>query len=54
MNLLLVRLGLPRGDLQEDRERTCERSGRAIPEPGPLGELIARGVLDNLTFVVPR
>lgn len=56
MNLLLVRLGYPPVIVyKRDRERYLRALKRAdAGEPGPLGELIARGVLDNLyRFVVP-
>ncbi len=56
MNLLLVRLGFPPVVIyKRDRERYLRALRRADGgEPGPLGELIARGVLDNLyRFVVP-
>jgi hypothetical protein len=56
MNLLLVRLGFPPVVIyKRDRERYLRALRRAdAGEPGPLGELIARGVLDNLyRFVVP-
>jgi len=56
MNLVLIRLGYPPAIIQK-RERLgyLEALHRADQgEPGPLGELIARSVLDNLTrFVLP-
>jgi hypothetical protein len=56
MNLMLVRLGYPPVVVYtRDRERYLRALRRAgSGDPGPLGELLARGVLDNLyRFVVP-
>lgn len=56
MNLMLVRLGYPPVIIyKRDRERYLRALRRADSgDPGPLGELVARGVLDNLyRFVVP-
>jgi hypothetical protein len=56
MNLLLVRLGFPPVAIyKRDRERYLRALRWAdAGEPGLLGELVARGVLDNLyRFVVP-
>jgi Fic/DOC family len=56
MNLLLVRLGYPPAIIQKrERERYLDALDRADrADPGPLGELIARAILDNLTrFVLP-
>ncbi len=56
MNLLLVRLGYPPAIIQKrQRERYLEALNRADRgDPGPLGEIIARAVLDNLSrFVLP-
>ncbi|HEU0169250.1 MAG TPA: Fic family protein [Chloroflexota bacterium] len=56
MNLLLVRLGYPPAIIQQrERRRYLDALDAADSgDPDPLGELIARGVLDNLTrFVVP-
>ena len=56
LNLMLVRLGYPPAIIQK-RERprylqALDRADRGDPEP--LGEVIARSVLDNLTrFVLP-
>lgn len=55
-NLILVRLGYPPAIIQKrERERYLDALARADGEdPGPLGELIARAILDNLTrFVLP-
>jgi len=55
-NLVLVRLGYPPVIIyKRDRDRYLRALRRAdAGEPGPLAELIARGVLDNLyRFVVP-
>jgi hypothetical protein len=55
-NLLLVRLGYPPAIIQKRERATYLRSLARADEgdPGPLGELIARAVLDNLyRFVVP-
>jgi hypothetical protein len=55
-NLILVRLGYPPAIIQKrERERYLDALARADREdPGPLGELFARAVIDNLTrFVVP-
>jgi len=56
LNLLLVRLGLPPAIVyKRDRSRYLAALRRADQgDPGPLGELFARAVLDNLyRFVVP-
>lgn len=56
LNLMLVRLGYPPAIVYKaDRERYLAALRRADRgEPGPLGELLARAVLDNLyKFVVP-
>ncbi len=56
MNLLLVRLGYPPAVIYtRDRNRYLRALRRADDgDPGPLGELIARAVTDNLyRFVVP-
>ena len=56
LNLLLVRLGYPPAIVYKaDRERYLAALRRADSgDPGPLGELLARAVLDNLyKFVVP-
>ena len=56
MNLLLVRLGYPPAVVYtRDRNRYLRALQRADNgDPGPLGELIARSVTDNLYhFVVP-
>ncbi len=56
MNLLLVRLGYPPAIIQKRRrESYLEALNRADRgDPGPLGEIIARAVLDNLSrFVLP-
>lgn len=56
MNLVLVRLGYPPAIIQKrERERYLDALDRADNgDPGPLGELIARAILDNLTrFVLP-
>src|SRR5262249_27410937 len=56
MNLFLVRLGSPPAIVQR-RERNAylkalDRADRGDPEP--LGEVIARSILDNLTrFILP-
>ena len=55
-NLILVRLGYPPAIIQKrEREPYLNALARADRrDPGPLGELIARAVLDNLTrFVLP-
>ncbi len=55
-NLILVRLGFPPAIIQKrERERYLDALARADrDDAGPLGELIARAVLDNLTrFVLP-
>jgi hypothetical protein len=55
-NLLLVRLGYPPAIIQKrQRERYLKALAQADRgDPGPLGELIARAILDNLTrFVIP-
>lgn len=56
LNLLLVRLGYPPAIIyKSDRRRYLEALGRADHgDVGPLGELVARAILDNLhKFVVP-
>jgi fido (protein-threonine AMPylation protein) len=56
LNLLLVRLGLPPAIIYKgDRSRYLAALRRADQcDPGPLGEFLARAVLDNLyKFVVP-
>ena len=56
LNLLLVRLGYPPAVIYtRDRNRYLRALGRAdYGDPGPLGELIARSVTNNLyRFVVP-
>ncbi len=56
MNLILVRLGYPPAIVQlRDRARYLRALDRADHgDPDPLGELIARSLLDNLTrFVLP-
>lgn len=56
MNLLLVRLGYPPAIiLKRRRDRYLDALNRADRgDPGPLGEIIARAVLDNLSrFVLP-
>ena len=56
LNLMLVRLGYPPAIVYKaDRERYLAALRRANSgDPGPLGELLARAVLDNLyKFVVP-
>jgi hypothetical protein len=56
MNLLLVRLGYPPAIIQKrQRDRYLDALSRADRgDPGPLGEIIARAVLDNLSrFVLP-
>src|ERR1700687_5107832 len=56
MNLLLVRLGYPPAIIQKRlRDRYLDALNRADRgDPGPLGEIIARAVLDNLSrFVLP-
>jgi hypothetical protein len=56
MNLLLVRFGYPPAIVYtRDRTRYLKALRRAdSADPGPLGEMIARAVLDNLyRFVVP-
>jgi len=56
LNLLLVRLGYPPAVIYtRDRNRYLRALRRADNgDPGPLGELIARSVTDNLyRFVVP-
>ncbi|HVD00400.1 MAG TPA: Fic family protein [Candidatus Dormibacteraeota bacterium] len=55
-NLILVRLGYPPAIIRKrERERYLDALARADREdPGPLGELLARAVIDNLTrFVLP-
>ncbi|MGH7759857.1 MAG: Fic family protein [Candidatus Dormibacteraceae bacterium] len=56
MNLLLVRLGYAPAIIQKRlRDRYLEALNRADRgDPGPMGEIIARAVLDNLSrFVLP-
>ncbi len=56
LNLLLVRLGYPPAIIYKgDRSRYLAALRRAdTGDPGPLGEFLARAVLDNLyKFVVP-
>ena len=56
MNLLLVRLGFPPAIIQKRfRDRYLDALNRAdLGDPGPLGEIVARAVLDNLSrFVLP-
>jgi cell filamentation protein, protein adenylyltransferase len=56
LNLLLVRLGYPPAIIHKgDRSRYLAALRRADGgDPGPLGEFLARAVLDNLyKFVVP-
>ncbi len=56
MNLLLVRLGYPPAIIQKRlRDRYLDVLNRADHgDPGPLGEIIARAVLDNLSrFILP-
>ena len=56
LNLLLVRLGYPPAIVyKRERVRYLKALGRADQgDYGPLGEMIARAVLDNLyTFIVP-
>lgn len=56
LNLLLVRLGLPPAIMYKgERSRYLAALRRADQgDPGPLGEFLARAVLDNLhKFVVP-
>lgn len=54
MNLVLVRLGYPPAIIQKrERERYLDALARADRgDPGPLGELIARAILDNLTRLI--
>ena len=56
MNLVLVRLGYPPAIIQKrNRDKYLDALHRADrDDPGPLGEIIARAVLDNLSrFVLP-
>jgi len=56
MNLLLVRLGYPPAIIQKRlRDRYLDALNRADRgDPGPLGEILARAILDNLSrFVLP-
>ncbi|HEX6020374.1 MAG TPA: hypothetical protein VFZ00_00165 [Solirubrobacter sp.] len=51
LNLLLVRLGIPPAIVYKgDRSRYPEALRRVDQgDPGPLGEFLARAVLDNLS-----
>jgi hypothetical protein len=56
MNLILVRLGYPPAIIRKDRRRqylnALDRADHGDPEP--LGEMLARAILDNLNrFVLP-
>jgi Fic family protein len=56
LNLVLVRLGYPPAIVEKRRRRqyldALDRADKG--DPGPLGEILARAVLDNLTrFVLP-
>jgi hypothetical protein len=56
LNLILVRLGYPPAIIQKrERTRYLEALRRADRgEPGPLGEMLARAILENLMrFIVP-
>lgn len=56
MNLTLVRLGYPPAVIQKrERGRYLDALRKADHgDPGPLGELIARAIVDNLTrFILP-
>jgi hypothetical protein len=56
LNLLLVRLGYPPAIMYRNQRTAYLRALRRADqgEPGALGELIARAILDNLyKFVVP-
>lgn len=56
LNLLLIRLGYPPAIIYKgDRTRYLAALGHADQgDPGPLGEFIARAILDNLyKFIVP-
>jgi len=56
MNLLLVRLGYPPAIIQKRlRDRYLDALHRADRgDPGPLGEILARAILENLSrFVLP-
>ncbi len=56
MNLVLIRLGYPPAIVHKrDRRRYLGAMQRAdAGDPGPLGELIARSILDNLyRFIIP-
>ncbi|HEU5318194.1 MAG TPA: Fic family protein, partial [Chloroflexota bacterium] len=56
MNLVLVRLGYPPAIIHKrDRSRYLDALTRADRgDPGPLGEIVARAVIHNLTrFVIP-
>jgi hypothetical protein len=56
MNLLLVRLGYPPAIIQKRlRDRYLDALNHADRgDPGPLGEILARAILDNLSrFVLP-
>jgi len=56
MNVLLVRLGYPPAIIEKRlRDRYLDTLNRADRgDPGPLGEILARAILDNLSrFVLP-
>ena len=56
MNLVLVRLGYPPAVIQKrERDRYLQALRKADRgDPGPLGELVARAIVDNLTrFILP-
>lgn len=56
MNLVLARLGHPPAIIQKrERPRYLEALRRAdAADPGPLGEMVARAILDNLVrFLLP-
>lgn len=56
MNLALVRLGYPPAVIRKrERDRYLDSLRKADRgDPGPLGELIARAIVDNLTrFILP-
>ena len=55
-NLILIRLGYPPAVIQNrDRDRYLDALRKADHrDPGPLGELIARAIVQNLTrFILP-